>query len=319
MKRMQSLVLLVVLLSVIASAQDQLENAGFEQWEDILASETDTIREPLDWSSLKTSDNPSLNPLAPVVCKRSSDAHSGEYSLELTNVQSFGNIVANGVATNGRMHPDLNITASYTYTDTLDNQWNTPLTARPDSIVGWFKFAPQGEDTLQVKVNLHQGFGKQPDAEYMENWIAVAEYRSSINTENEWGRFSVPFTYFSDADPEYVLVVLNSGAGYQAVAGSVTLFDDLELVYNSPQSTLNRQKQPDGLIFALDKQHLMIKGMDHTLFHTIKILDISGKQVWTGNVTADQVDISSAHMEQGIYLITLSGESEIYSQKIMLR
>ena len=316
MKRIQALVLTVVLLSVVASAQNQFENAGFEQWEDILVSETDTIREPLDWSSLKTSDNPSLNPLAPVVCKRSSDAHSGEYSLELTNVKSF--VVANGVATNGRMHPDFNIEASYIYTDTLDDQWNTPITARPDSIAGWFRYMPQGEDTLQVKVNLHQGFGKQPDAEYTENWIAVAEYRSPLNTENEWIRFSAPFTYFSEANPEYALVVLNSGNGYQPVAGSIALFDDLELIYNSPQSTLDRQKQPDGLIFATDNQHLMIQGMDHTLFHTIKILDIAGRHVWTGKVTADQVDISSAHLEQGIYLLTLSGKSAIYSQKIML-
>ena len=36
MKRIQALVLLVVRLSVIASAQNQFENAGFEQWEDIL-------------------------------------------------------------------------------------------------------------------------------------------------------------------------------------------------------------------------------------------------------------------------------------------
>lgn len=319
MKRIQALVLFVFLLGLAASAQSQLENAGFEQWEDILVSETDTIREPVDWSSLKTSDNPNLNPLAPVVCKRSSDAHSGDYSLELTNVQSFGTIVANGVATNGRMHPDLNIAAAYIYTDTLDGQWNTPIAARPDSIAGWFKFAPQGEDTLQVKVNLHQGFGKQPDAEYMENWIAVAEYRSSLNTANEWVRFSVPFIYFSDADPDYVLVVLNSGAGYQAVAGSVALFDDLEMIYNSPQSFVDKQKNPEGFIFATGNQQLMIKGMDHTQFHTMKILDISGRQVWTGTITADQVDISSAHLEQGIYLLTLSGESSIYSQKIMLR
>ena len=112
---------------------------------------------------------------------------------------------------------------------------------------------------------------------------------------------------------------MNSGNAYQPVAGSVLLLDDLELIYNSPQAFVERQKHPDGFIFATDNQHLMIQGMDHTLFHTIKILDIAGRQVWTGKVTADQVDISSAHLEQGIYLLTLSGKSEIFSQKIMLR
>ena len=106
MKRIQTLLLFVVFLSAMASAQTQLENPGFELWEDILVSDPDTIREPIDWSSLKTSDDPTLSSLAPVVLTRSQDAHTGDYSLELTNVKSF--IVANGLATNGRVHPNIN-------------------------------------------------------------------------------------------------------------------------------------------------------------------------------------------------------------------
>lgn len=317
MKRTFTFLLLIVSLCIMATAQTQLENASFEEWEDILISETDTIREPIDWSSLKTSDNPQLSALAPVVCTRSSEAHTGAYSLELTNVKSF--VIANGVATNGLMHPNISVADSYMFTDTIDDQWNTPLTARPDSIVGWFNYAPQGEDTMQIKVCLHQGFGKQPDEDFMDNWIAEAEYRSALDTEGGWVRFSTPFNYFSDSDPEYVLIVLNSGAGWQPVEGSRLLFDDLEMIYNSPQSIADQVKQPDGFVFAVDKQHLKIQGMDHNLFQTMNIHDISGKLVWSGSVTSDQVDIASAHLRSGLYLLSMTGKSAIFTQKIMLR
>lgn len=317
MKKFHTFFVSVFLLSGITVAQDQLENPGFEQWEDVLVSETDTIREPLEWSSLKTSDNDLLIPLAPLVCTRSSDAHSGDYSVKLTNVDA-GFLVANGVVTNGRIHADLNTDLAYIFTDTLDDQWNTPLTARPDSIAGWFNYTPQGEDSLQVIVILHRGFGKQPDADSVNNWIGMAEYRSPLNTEGEWYRFSTPFIYFSDSIPEYILIILNSGNGYAPVAGSIALFDDFEMIYNSPQTSLDRLEQTEGYIYAPDYRSLVIRGMDHTRFQTIRIHDITGKLVWDGTVNSHQVDISSAHLRKGIYVITLNGKSRVFSQKIML-
>lgn len=317
MKRIQTLLLFVVVLSVMASAQTQLENAGFELWEDILVSDVDTIREPVEWSSLKTSDDPTLSNLAPVVCTRSRDAHTGDFSIKLTNVKSF--IIANGVATNGRMHPVLNTALAYMFTDTVNDQWNTPFTGRPDSIAGWMKYTTPAVDIMQVKVTLHQGFGRQPDPDSTENWIGVADYRSSLHTEGEWVRFSSPFNYSSEAIPEYVLLVLNSGNGYQPVAGSVLLLDDLEMIYNTPQSSANRLQQTEGYIFAVDKRQLILKGMDPSLFQNIKIFDISGKLLWSSRLTGDQVDIEPAHLGNGLYLLRLSGKDAIFTQKIVLR
>ena len=318
MKRIQALLLFIVLLPLMVTAQNQLENAGFEQWEDILVSDPDTIREPVDWSSLKTSDDATLSTLAPVVCTRSNDAHSGDYSVKLTNVDGF--LIANGVATNGRVHPNiLNTDSSYMFTDPEDAHWNTPFTERPDSIAGWLKYMTLEDDTMQVKVILHEGYAQSPDPDYAQNWVGEAQFKSPLNTEGEWVRFSTPFTYYMGRKPEYVLVILNSGNGYSPAAGSELLIDDLEMIYNPDNSTADRQKQLEGSIFAVSNQHLIIQGMDHTLFQTIKILDMSGKLIWAGQVTADQVDISSAHLENGLYLVNLSGKSAVFTQKILLR
>lgn len=317
MKKIIPLSVLAMLLSGLIIAQDQLENPGFEQWDNIFAAGNDTIREPVDWSSLKTSDDPTLSTLAPVVCTRSNDAHSGNYSVKLTNVFSF--IVANGVASNGRFHPDFDATKAYVYTDTADGQWNTPFTSRPDSITGWFKYTPQANDSLQVKVVLHRGYGTQPDAAYRVNWIGVAEYISPLNSGDAWVRFSAPFVYFSDDDPEYVLVVLNSGSGYTPVTGSIVLFDDLEMIYSNTRSPTHRALGTAGLIYVMENRFLVLKDVELSMFQTIRIHEITGKLVWTAPVSEREVDISSVNLNQGIYIISLAGESHLFSQKIMLQ
>lgn len=318
MKRFQTLLIGVVLTCAIANAQYQLENVGFEDWEDILASETDTIREPVNWSSLKTSDVPGLATAAPNVCSRTTDAHSGEYALDLINISSFASIVANGVATNGRMHPDLITDLAYIYTDTKDSQWNTPFTGRPDSITGWIKYTPSGDDTLQIKVTLHGPIGKLPDPDYLDNWVAWAEYKSPQNTTDSWIRFSTPFTYFSDMDPEYVLVNLNSGNGFSPVAGSRLLVDDLEMIYNTPQSSKLQKKDADGFLYAVGNRQLVLKGLEYSQFQTISIYDLTGKLLWSEKLSSDQVNITPANLVNGLYLVTLSGSNTLFAQKLML-
>jgi|WetSurSiteA1Bulk_404760.scaffolds.fasta_scaffold11392_1 hypothetical protein len=316
MKRILLTVLAVILFTGRPFAQDQLENPGFEVWEDVLVGGGDTIREPAEWSSLKTSDNSSLSSLAPVVCKRSSEAHSGNYSVQLTNIMSF--IVANGVATNGRVHPNANTSLAYMFTDTQNSLWNSPFTSRPDSVVGWFRYAPQADDSLQFKVAFHRGSGKMPDAAFADNWVGMAMFKSPLNTDGKWVRFSVPVTYFSDETPQYVLVVLNSGNGFAPVAGSTVRFDDIEMIYNSPHNALVHPETSPGYIYAVSNRCLMLHGIQHISYHRAEIRDMTGKLVWTGIINDDQIILSSDNLKKGIYLVTLVGTSDVYTQKIML-
>jgi hypothetical protein len=315
MKQIVTLVLSLFLFGGLLYAQDQLENQGFEEWEDLLISDTDTTREPVQWSSLKDSDNPQLSAFAPVVCKRSTDAHSGKYSVELFNVQSL--VVANGVATNGRIHPDIVAANAYTYTDPEDSNWHTAFTSRPDSIVGWYKYTYPSSDTLQVKVCLHKGFGKQPDPDSLENWIGVGEFLSSLNTDDEWIRFSAPFRYMSDEVPEYALVVLNSGGKVAPVAGSRALFDDLEMIYNSSSvEPLAREKGP--FIAVTGSQTLWLQNMALNLYRQLDVYDISGKRVWSEALNSNRIDLGNTGLNKGIYIVNVKGPDRFYNQKIIL-
>jgi hypothetical protein len=48
-----------------------------------------------------------------------------------------------------------------------DSKWNTPFTDKPDSVVGWYKYAPSGIDKGKVEVILHTGAGQNPRKRYI--------------------------------------------------------------------------------------------------------------------------------------------------------
>ena len=302
---------------VLSQAQDQLENPGFEMWDDILIGGNDTIREPVDWSSLKSSDDPALNPLAPVVCKRSTDAHNSNYSVKLTNVLTL--VVANGVVTSGRVHPNLNTSLAFMYTDTADGKWNTPFTSRPDSITGWFKYAPQTGDTLEVRTILHRGYGKEPDTTYLGNRIAQSHFRSGVNTGIQWIRFSAPFIYYNNQTPQFILVILNSGNGFNPIPGSVAWFDDLEMIYNSTYESRVNPATSSEYIYALGNQYIVIRGSQPGRYTSSSITDITGRIVWSGPVTSDRIDIGNVSLKRGIFLVSLARKDLILTQKIVVR
>ncbi len=218
------LTLLSLIITITLFSQQQPENPGFENWEDVGL----LVEEPVEWSSIKTSDNGFLNGLAPYVWDQSTDAHTGSYSVKLYNSSVLG-IVAAGTLTNGIVHADMNPDNGYVYTDITNSQHYTTLTQKPDSIAVWAKFFPEPGDIGQVKAVLHTGTAQIPDPA-MTNWIALAQ----IDIPNEtatWTRFSAPFNYFNSTTPEYILFVLSSG-GTVAIEGSTIYFDDIELIYN---------------------------------------------------------------------------------------
>jgi len=217
-----------ILLLLTVSAQKQIENPSFEVWEEIRRG----VDEPVNWSSIKSTDASTfLAKQAPQVWDQSKDAYYGSYSLELYNVSKMGR-VATGTMTNGRVHSSMTVGESYIYTDTLHNRWNTRLTARPDSIIGWYKFSPEGGDKARVKAIMHMGHFQTPESDKNGEKIAEAFAYLPSREQNTWKRFSIPFKYKSDKTPEYILIILNSGDGNKAVDGSKAFFDHLELIYN---------------------------------------------------------------------------------------
>jgi len=209
-----SIVLSIFTLFVLGlNAQTQFVNPGFEEWEEI--GYGPDIIEPVNWSSIKSTDDDNLNGVAPLVWGLSSApgyVHSGDYSLYLYAVSIFG-FVAPGTITNGRVHADMNPDSGYTYTDPDHEEWHTRIIAKPDSLIGWYRANPMPGDYARIRAVVHRGY------------IAVSE---SMDTTGFIGSGT-----------------LSCSKGVDAIEGSELWIDDLELIYNN--GTGIAEENPDDL------------------------------------------------------------------------
>ena len=227
----KSLLLFMIIIGFVycSFGQNKIENPGFEIWEDAGSS----VHEPVDWNSIQTSDADFvIRDFAPVVLDRSTDAYQGKYSVKLFNKSAAGTVDP-GLTTNGRIHAVMDREKGYIYTDTADSRWNTPFIARPDSIVGWYKCFPMEGDNGKVKVVIHTGMASISENNSKKNWIGTAQFLLPSSEVSSWTRFSAPFNYLNSDKPEYILIILTSGNGLNAVDGSEAYFDALELIFNS--------------------------------------------------------------------------------------
>lgn len=308
--------ILLLALSVFSMGlfSQQVENPGFEFWED-----AGTVwDEPVDWSSIKTSDaGEIINSAAPAVWEKSTDHHSGEFSVELTNLAVL-DIVAAGTLTNGRVHADFDPDLGYVYTDTLNLQWNTPCTVRPDSLTGWYKFYPQGQDFGSIQALLHIGYSQLPEFNDSSNWVGYARFDMQPGaTVSSWTRFSIPFHYYDSRTPQYLLFVMTSGNGTTPVANSYARYDDIALV--GGESAIGDNDQPEFLIYA-DNNRLVLKNLP-TMFlpkATATLFNMNGQAVWKGEVISNEVLLNTGKKLNGLYIFSISSGKEIVNRKFFI-
>ena len=312
MKKSLPLLNLLFLLFPLVFLGQQFDNPGFEDWEDI----TSILKEPVNWSTIKTADDPFIASVAPVTFEQSTEARTGDYALKLYNVNAFG-IVATGAITNGRFHAEYNIDNSYAFTDTTDLQWHQPFTWRPDSLAGWFKFYPQENDICQFKMILHVKEAKMPEFGTLPNRVGMAQFRSAPGvTYDNWTRFSVPFEYFQDINPRYLLCVINSGDSTNAVAGSYLLADDIELIYGS--SDIKEPIVPETFVRIYhDFLTIELAHASDYMNHWFTLTDLSGRTIISTQLSSNHIALP-VQLSKGMYIATLQGYDKRRTQKIMI-
>jgi len=306
---------LVLLFSLGVSVRaQQIQNPGFEDWEN-----AGTVAdEPVNWSSLKTSDGgTNINAAAPMVWSKSTTPHSGNFAVRLSNIAAFG-IVANGIVTNGRVHAEFVAANSFIYTDPADERWKTALTGRPEKFALWAKYAPQGTDTAQIKVLIHKGAGSlPPKPENQANRIGFAQI-NIYGTYDTWTRFEVPFTYFSQENPEYILIIASSGASSTPVAGSVVQLDDLELVYNT--TGINNIAVERNLIYTAGNTIFLDKIPESVRRNAkIEIRSLNGSKVYSAPANSLLVELADNKFAKGLYIVHIYGPEFNYTQKLYLK
>lgn len=240
-KNMKRIVLITLAMaSLMAYAQYQLPNPGFEQWDGGSTSE------PTHWNSFATSDG-SFSGLAssPHHYRRNGGrpGTSGSQYLTIYTMSVFG-IKANGNMTTGRIHAGSMSASSsdnYNYTQRSNAAHCQPFTGTPDSMYVWVSFyAASGNSEAQISAILHgDNDFRAPNQEsspslYCAKAVARFAHTTTSAGTMQWQQMKVPFVYDGNAEAAYMLVNLTTNAIPGQGDGNDSLsVDDIEFVYSS--------------------------------------------------------------------------------------
>lgn len=252
MRKTFALLAAAVLLSGAAQAQNrpQITNGDFETWT------FDGANLPNYFNSFQTADG-LFSGLAydknNRQVKRSTDKRPGSpgsYSCSIWSRKVSG-VVAQGNLTTGRVHAAaMSATGknNYNYSDRdgsntnngIKNPCAMPFTGKPDSLVVWVKFSPNGTDSehpyAKVTATIHSdydyidGYAQTSDSKYV---VATAINMTIAKTNGKWKRLSIPFNYKNNgAQPRYILLSAATnaypGGGHE---NDYLYLDDITLVY----------------------------------------------------------------------------------------
>lgn len=246
-KRMKlALLAMAMLAGGSASAQYQLANSDFEEWESVTYSGR-TGNEPVKWSSFLDGTGNLKSMAGYVQLEKSTDkpaGSTGSYSAKLTSrAVKMGVItlaVAQGNLTNGCVNMGstnaTDASGNYNYINTERDDQSMKFTGRPDAVKVWVKFS--GTKTGNVEVVLvGEGSFQSPESEKNPNTaelIAKAQ-NASISSNDTWTEYTIPFTYEeTESVPAYSLVNISTCATPGAGKAADYMFvDDMVMVYNS--------------------------------------------------------------------------------------
>lgn len=246
MKKFFSLVFIGT-LALSANAQYQLQNAGFEDWEDVsysyksfLSTKTVSGQEPVNWNSFIDGSGSLKNSAVANQVASNSDVRpgtTGSKSAKIT-ARSVMGVVAQGNLTTGCVNMG-NITASnadgnYNYTDTETEGKNQKFTGMPDAMHVWVKFS--GSKTAKAVTILHtDGYYQDPygnSSKITATKVAEASNTSIASDASNWQELTIPFTYSTTTRPAYALVTFStSSTPGEGAASDYMYIDDVEYLY----------------------------------------------------------------------------------------
>jgi len=267
-----------------SSAQTQAPNIGFENWETLQGPISNTYDEPANWNS----SNECTALLNQFAVTKSTDAHSGSFSVRMETFQAFGNIRANGVITTADM---ICLAAGggqeggMAYTD-----------AAPDSVIGWYKYAPVNSDSGYSQVMFLSNNDMDTLSYTRYNFVQAA---------STWTRFSFPLKPIQGGQtPEKLSLFFScswgDGSQGQAEVGSTMYIDDVSFVFN-PQGVNNIaassiQVYPNP---AAGEFNVTIAAGTNA---TLEVIDMTGKMVKKVKLTEARTKVDVGQLVAGLYM-----------------
>ena len=277
---MKHFTMIVLGLAFQVSYAQQFANADMEAWTDQGSPHGES---PTDWATVNNSVGFTTALLLDVTCEETSDAHGGNAACYLITVAApiagFPNV--NGITTNGTIN-----STSY------EVEGGVAFTARPDSLVGYYKCNPVGTDFPTIEWVLKDGAG---------DTIGHARFEGSNSPLTAYTRFSVPVVYSSAATPVEGVCLLSASDGFNSVVGSELWVDDLELIYVT--SGMNDLYDAANVYAVSNSIRMDLSPIGEATQY--EIMSAAGKVVSTGSISSNGYETVELDVSSGIYFVRL--------------
>lgn len=251
MMKKAAFLMVAMAMMLSATAQYQLPNPGFEQWDG------GTTSEPTHWNTFSSSDGSFASLASSNHHYRRNGGRPGTAGSRFLTIytQSILGIKANGNMTTGRIHAGSMSAASsdnYNYTQRSNADHSLAFTGTPDSMYVWVSYyAASGSSQGQVSAILHgDNDFRAPNQEnntslYCAKAVARFSQTTSSAHSYHWQQMRVPFVYDGDAAPRYMLVNITTNAtpGGGDANDSLSI-DDIEFIYSAWLAGINVGGQP---------------------------------------------------------------------------
>lgn len=243
----KNLIFFSILLSLVftATAQFQLSNPGFENWE-----ATSSQAKPNGWSSFPQSDGSWAWAARTAQHYHRNGGRPGTTGSSYVTIysRSVMGVVANGNITTGQVHAGSTSASSsenYNYTH-RGSTYAHSFTGTPDSMYVWVSYYAANASSLgSVRAFVHGDMDfRDPThcsipADY--NCYAVSQFTrtTSSNTTPVWQQQRVAFTHDGTSSANYILVTIatNATPGSGSAGDSLSI-DDIEFIYSAWLDTI---------------------------------------------------------------------------------
>ena len=287
-----------LLLSPFVSAQNPIPNPGFENW---------TNGEPDQWSTINRT---LLGTTFTAVTIDNDNPQQGNASIMLETITEevflFGPVTMPGLITLGEIILDIE-----NQTATVDG--GVPISGKPQSLHGWFRYLPAGNDLSILGIGLTRWNGTSRDT--------LSYDYLTLGSQSDWQTFSLPVNYLIGAQPDTMnLLFLSSNAlSGTILEGSKLWLDNLwiefdETPVNQPEDRVNIR------IFALENGRVLgVYGATHP--GELQLYNLNGAMVFRSRMSAARESQSSAlpALATGIYAARyVSDFGAVQVQKILI-
>lgn len=260
-----------------------IPNNGFENWTTI------NVESPDDWYNW----NAPLKAVADTVyVKKVAPAYKGNYALELTTFWIDSNMI--NIVTNAAGQTD---TGSFYGGAAFSNQ--------TDTLIGWYKYTPNGADTASVNIAFYKN-------DTLFDWQGVWLQAAASYTQ-----FSIPFTVSKTPDTIQIFIASSSWNMGVSGAGSKLIIDEIQFK-SAPLNTgvpaisktiFGSRFYPNPAKDFAKVEYELTENSNMTFV----VYDITGREVFAKEYANQSIGnniilLNTSSFKSGLYIYTIGSE-----------